>query len=348
MKKAVAVIMAVIFIALSALPSLAAECEHNFLRTYVEASCIDKAHTYHLCRKCGYSYKVYDDEYTVPEGLWILCQSVRDDDSATLTVTVDLYNNPGLTAARLKVGYNQSTLRLREFINGDVWTQRDYTAGINIENNPVSVFCEDYTTGLMNNTNNGRYFTMIFDIIDPEGTYNMYFSSSKGDFHSWNQKSALMTHYTLTVVSLVGKSELGDHSYEETVTPPDCANGGYTEFTCKYCNDSYITDKKDPLGHDWVHTQTPVKPTLKEEGTALYSCSVCGEWKLEAIPPLTPWMKGDLNNDGVVNAIDSNLIKRILVGFPTTEQAVDAADVNRDGHVNAQDSNALKRIVAGT
>ena len=345
MKKIVAIIMAFAFTALSAIPSFAAECEHNFLRTAVSANCIEKGHTAYLCRKCGYSYKVYNDEYTAPEGLYILAKSERV--GSTLTVTVDLFNNPGLTAGRLQVGYNASTLRLREFINGDVWTDRDYTGGINTENNPLSIFTEDYTTGLMSNQSNGRYFTLVFDILDPDGEYNMYFSSSKGDFHSWNQKSALMTYYTLTVVSLVGKSELGDHGYIEETTLPTCTTGGKTEYTCEFCGDHYVADEKDALGHNWEHTHTPKEPTLKEEGLAIYTCSVCKEWKTESIPVLEGWAKGDLNGDGTVNSIDANLMKRMLVGFAATEQALAAADVNGDGNLNSQDANALKRMISG-
>ena len=306
MKKTVAIIMAFTFIALSAIPSFAAECEHNFLRTAVSANCIEKGHTAYLCRKCGYSYKVYNDEYTAPEGLYVLAKSEREN--STLTVTVDLYNNPGLTAGRIKVGYNAGTLRLREFINGSVWTERDYTAGVNTENNPVSVFTEDYTTGLMCNTNNGRYFTMVFDIIDEKGEYNIYFSSSKGDFHSWNQESSLITHYPLTVVSLIGKSELGDHGYIENTIPPTCTDGGKTEYTCSFCGDYYVAEETDAIGHAWEHTHTPKEPTHKEEGIAIYTCSACGEWKTETIPVLEGWMKGDLNNDGNINIIDSNIV----------------------------------------
>ncbi len=345
MKRFIAIIMAFTLIALSALPAMAAECTHNYLRTFVDANCIEKGHTYYLCRKCGHSYKVYNDEYTAPEGLYILAKSERD--GSTLTVTVDLYNNPGLTAGRVKVGYNASTLILREFVNGDVWSSRDYTGGVNIESNPVSVFTEDYTTGLMNNTNNGRYFTLIFDILDPKGEYNVSFSSAKGDFHSWNQKSSLMTFYPLTVVSLIGKSELGDHSYLESTTEPTCAAGGFTEYTCEFCGDSYVADKKDPIGHSWNYVDTPKEPTLKEEGTALYSCASCGEWKTESIPVLERWAKGDLNNDGETNSLDSNLLKRVIVGSHVSEQALDAADVDNNGDVNSYDSLLIKRIITG-
>lgn len=56
---------------------------------------------------------------------------------------------------------------------------------------------------------------------------------------------------------------------------------------------------------------------------------------------------GDLNGDGSVNAIDSNFMRKTIVGH---EIEIDpfAVDMNGDGEINAQDSLALKlKIVNG-
>ncbi|MBE6588249.1 MAG: hypothetical protein E7647_07545 [Ruminococcaceae bacterium] len=347
MKRILALLLALITAALCALPLQAAECEHNYIRSAVAANCTDKAHMLYLCRKCGHSYKVYNDEYELPEGIYLLAKSERNEESATLTVTVELGNNPGLIASRLCVGYNGATLSLREYINGSVWSENDYTAKVNIENNPVCILTEDYTTGVQNNTNSGLYFTLVFDIIDPDGSYNMYFSSSNNDFHSWDEETGSIVPHPPTVISIVGKSELGDHSYVEETTLPTCTEGGATTYTCEFCLDSYTTETTEPLGHDWSLLDVTKEPTLKEEGMALYTCTTCGEWKMESIPTLTPWTKGDLNNDGQINSIDSNLMKRFLVGVSATEQAIDAADLDLDGRLNAMDAFLLKLKVSG-
>ena len=345
MKRILAILMALTLIFTAIIPAFAAECQHNFIRNFVGASCVEKGHTAYLCRKCGYSYKVYDDEYTTPDSLYILAKSVRE--GSTLTVTVDLYNNTGLTAARIKVGYNASTLALREFINGEIWSERDYTGGIHIENNPLSLFTENYLNGTASNKKNGRYFTLVFDILDPCGEYNMYFSSSTGDFHVEDENTGAIIKYPLTVVSLVGKSELGDHSYTESTTLPTCTEGGKTDYTCIFCGDHHTKDEKEPLGHSWEHTHTPKEPTITEEGLAIYTCSACGEFKTEAIPTLERWMKGDLNNDGDINSLDSNLLKRMIVGIYTNIQAFDAADIDEDGDLTAADSHIIKNIITG-
>ncbi len=58
-------------------------------------------------------------------------------------------------------------------------------------------------------------------------------------------------------------------------------------------------------------------------------------------------ISGDLNGDGIVSAIDSNLLKRIVAGASTADE-LESSDVNGDGTVNAIDSNVLRRIIAGS
>lgn len=65
--------------------------------------------------------------------------------------------------------------------------------------------------------------------------------------------------------------------------------------------------------------------------------------------PEIVYTPGDVNNDGSINSIDSNSLKRIIVGALTVEagsaEAL-AADVDGSGSVNGQDTNALKRMIS--
>ena len=59
---------------------------------------------------------------------------------------------------------------------------------------------------------------------------------------------------------------------------------------------------------------------------------------------------GDIDGNGTVNAIDANIIVRIVAGTYFVEAgsaAALAADINGDGKINAADANLFKRIVAG-
>ena len=87
------------------------------------------------------------------------------------------------------------------------------------------------------------------------------------------------------------------HSYTAAVTAPTCTEQGYTTYTCS-CGDSYKSDYKDALGHDYQNgtctrcgakdpSVTPphthdyksvvTKPTCTEQGYTTYTCSICGD-----------------------------------------------------------------------
>lgn len=55
-----------------------------------------------------------------------------------------------------------------------------------------------------------------------------------------------------------------EHSYKQTVTAPDCVNGGYTTNTCD-CGDTYVSDEVAATGHAWTDATC----------TAPKTCSVC-------------------------------------------------------------------------
>lgn len=56
---------------------------------------------------------------------------------------------------------------------------------------------------------------------------------------------------------------------------------------------------------------------------------------------------GDVNDDGLVNAIDSNLISKFVVGIGIIDDTR-CADLNFDGKVNAADLNLMKRVFTGS
>ena len=62
-------------------------------------------------------------------------------------------------------------------------------------------------------------------------------------------------------------------------------------------------------------------------------------------------VSGDIDGDGRVTGIDSNLIVRMLaegVQESTDSERFSAADVNKDGRLNSIDANAVKRLIKGS
>ena len=77
------------------------------------------------------------------------------------------------------------------------------------------------------------------------------------------------------------------HDHKAVVTAPTCTEEGYTTYTCA-CGDSYISDRTEPLGHDW-------------QGTA---CDRCGEIRNN---PFTDVPAGSFYYDAVLWAVEKSI-----------------------------------------
>ncbi len=345
MKRIISLLLIISALLACALPASAQECNHSYLREFVTATCTEKGHTKYLCQRCGHVYKVYNDEYTAPEGFYIVGESIREN--STLTVSVNIRNNPGLVAARLKMHYNGSTLTPREVLVGDVWTQDEFTGGIKTDSNPLTFFVESNPSQRIHNYNDGTFVTVVFDIIDDEGSYGIGFSHAKADFVGWDYDTNTTVTKTPTIINIVGKSELGPCSYSSTTIPPSCTAEGYTVHECSICGNSYSDGNTDKTPHSFEFSSVITEPTFTDEGLNEYTCTVCGATETRTVPVLERWMKGDLNNDSAINAIDTNLFRRLLVGYVFSVQSIDAADMDENGEVNAKDAYRLKLLVSG-
>lgn len=60
------------------------------------------------------------------------------------------------------------------------------------------------------------------------------------------------------------------HEYEETVLAPTCETDGYTQYTCKFCGDSY-TENPTKAGHAYEYT-TETEPTSEQGGKVKGVC----------------------------------------------------------------------------
>ena len=73
------------------------------------------------------------------------------------------------------------------------------------------------------------------------------------------------------------------HSYKDVVTAPTCTEKGYTTHTCS-CGDSYRDGYTAALGHAWDSGKVTKQPTETETGVKTFTCTRCGETKMESIP----------------------------------------------------------------
>jgi len=59
-------------------------------------------------------------------------------------------------------------------------------------------------------------------------------------------------------------------------------------------------------------------------------------------------MIGDVNGDGAVSSVDSNLLKRCLSGVIDVGDRLEYCDINEDGVINPVDSNFMSRLLSGS
>ena len=129
-----------------------------------------------------------------------------------------------------------------------------------------------------------RYCTSISDV---------YYA---GDAAQWNAIKIEPYNEPLTGATIHYGGTAHTHSYTAAVTVPTCTEQGYTTYTCS-CGDSYKSDYKDALGHDYQNgtctrcgakdpSVTPphthdykaavTAPTCTQAGYTTYTCS-CGD-----------------------------------------------------------------------
>ena len=138
------------------------------------------------------------------------------------------------------------------------------------------------------------------------------------------------TATTTTTQQITPEPPVCEHLYNEIVTAPTCTEQGYTTYTCD-CDDSYVDDYVDALGHtesDWI---VDGEATTTIEGSKHTECTVCGETiKTEVIEKLLPTtsegLKFALNKDGqsyyvkeIGNCTDTDIIiPDTYKGLPVT------------------------------
>lgn len=180
----------------------------------------------------------------------------------TVTVTINLDQNPGFYFLQLYLDYDTEALELVSVKNE---TKLSLTSGLAHIWSASGV--DDYTA-------TGALATLTFTVKEdaPDGAYEIGVLTDFID--CCNAEEEL-----LTVSFANGVINVCDHSEEKVVagTLPTCTESGENIITCADCGIELARETVAPLGHkagDWT---IETAPTCTEEGVQIKTCTVCSE-----------------------------------------------------------------------
>lgn len=144
-------------------------------------------------------------------------------------------------------------------------------------------------------------------------------------------------HYESRAMAATG------HDYDSVVTPPTCAEQGFTTHTC-HCGHRFVDSWVDATGHSWGDWEVVKAPTTAEPGLRQRACVSCGAEEREEIARLEI-LYGDCSGDGNINTLDLIILRQYLAGWDVEPDI--AADTNGNGTINTLDLIILRQYLAG-
>lgn len=150
------------------------------------------------------------------------------------------------------------------------------------------------------------------------------------------------THRQARLIDEKGHSEVVDDA-----KAPTCTETGLTEGKhCSTCNEVLVKQNEVPsLGHKWDEGKVTKEAAPGVKGEKTFTCTVCQATRVDEIPALPTYKKGDVDDNGEVTVADARLALRAAVSLDTlTGNAFLAADVDEDGSINVSDARTILRV----
>ena len=147
---------------------------------------------------------------------------------------------------------------------------------------------------------------------------------------------------------------------QENVVPASCsAEGSYDEVVyCTECNAEISREQKtiDKTAHSLTFVPEVPATDTKDGVKAHYACENCDklfadadgaeEVTAESLVIPSKFVRGDVNGDGVFDALDVTVLQRKLVEYEVETYNEAAADVDGDGTVDVIDVTLMQRVLA--
>ncbi|MBQ7965898.1 MAG: dockerin type I repeat-containing protein [Ruminococcus sp.] len=265
---------------------------HTYNSVVTAPKCEDKGYTTYTCADCGYAYV---DDYVDALG-----HTEATDDE----VAPDC-ENTGLTEG------SHCSVCDKVFVAQEVIPALGHTE---VVDEAVAPDCEN--TGLTE----GKHCSVCDKVLVAQEVI-------PENGHKWGEGADCTNAQKCIICEKVFEAPLG-HDYVAVVTPPTCEDGGYTTYTCSRCDDSYVADEVDALGHTEAIDEA-VAPDCENTGLTKGShCSVCDKVFVaqEIVPALghteavDEAVAPDCENTGLTEGKHCSVCDKVLVA----QEIVDA------------------------
>ena len=192
----------------------------------------------------------------------------------SVTLNVNLTNNPGLVTMTIKVSYDTSVLQLTKVSDPQLLVGAQLNPRYN---SPYTISWVDGTT-TVNNTKTGEIAAFTFKILDTakvgDSTVTLQFVDSYDTNYQENSFSASSGKVSVTCKShhFGSYTKVNDNQHSRT-----CSACGYVET----------------VNHSWNGGAVTKQATCKESGTKEYTCTACGAKKTETVAKTNAHIWGD-------------------------------------------------------
>ena len=231
---------------------------HPYEAVITAPTCTEQGYTTYTCPDCA---DVFIASYVAPLGhsyeddICTVCGEEKPDD-----VYVHIYYPAGNCYMTSNVT-SSNTMSSGTLDEAAIWTiQTNENGYISfLHNNQYLTSGEtgrsleltgtftDYALWEIETAEDGVYLRNVAAVYNETAPQYMEYYANAFTTYGFNSSSAAI--YTFQLIQ-IPVCEVNGHRYESVVTDPTCTESGFTTYTCKKCDDSYISDHTDPIPHD--------------------------------------------------------------------------------------------------
>lgn len=314
-------------------------CEHDYVGVVTEATCVAQGYTTYVCSLCSDSYRA--DFVEVTEHTWNEpgCNQVRECTVCGKTdgIVEHLWREEGVcdVCCLIREGYTADVLPEELVLSDDGRYSMPTGEQVYIDVNKLVGTLHSIAGRKLARSGDNDYWELLLSVTNAEGYAPL---TEKTRFWVISLFSESSVNEQNMADYLVYQVMAGyQHSFETTVHPATCTEGGYTTYFCS-CGESYIADEIGALGHKEVIDAAVVPNCITTGLTEGKHCSVCEAILVEQeeVPATGSHIYGDFTivkeatttEPGLKEKVCSNCGDKISEEIPVIDDNVPPTDDN--------------------